>query len=347
MRFRLIAILISLAIGILSNAQQLGGNTVYNFINQPNSAQLSALGGVNISNITNDVSMSFANPALLRQQMNLQLSSSFNNYFAGIRNYSATSAWYLSKSSTNIALGVNYFDYGNITQTDAAGNILGNFHPNDNVLQIMASRKYLQHWWYGATLKFISSNYGQYRSNGLAVDIGINYYDSVHLFQVGFVTKNWGAQLKSYSANSVKEQLPFDMQLGVTKRLAHAPIQFSLTAHHLQAFNMYYSDSSFNNFVGDNSNSASNSALNKIVSHLVLATQFFISDQLEITAAFNFLNRHDLNIYNTTNGLNGFTLGIGAYLKKIHLRYATGFYQQNMFHQISLNIDWKGNTLFN
>ena len=78
---------------------------------------------------------------------------------------------------------------------------------------------------------------------------------------------------------------------------------------------------------------------------MVVATQIFVSHEIELTAAYNFIRRYDLNVYNTANGLNGFTLGIGLYLKKIHVRYATGFYQQNMFHQIGLNIDWKGRNL--
>jgi len=105
-------------------AQTLGGNTVYNFVTQPNTAQLSALGGVNISNISNDVGMAFQNPALLRPAMQQQLNTAFNNFIAGIKNYSLTTAWYLNQSKTNVAIGINYFDYGILTQTDASGNVL-------------------------------------------------------------------------------------------------------------------------------------------------------------------------------------------------------------------------------
>jgi hypothetical protein len=326
------------------SAQQLGGTTVFNFTNQPNSSQLAALGGVNISNISNDVSMSFHSPSLLRTQMHQQLNASFNNYFAGVKNYSITSDFYLPKPNTNLAIGINYFDYGTLTQTDAAGNILGNFHPNDYVLQLTASHKYLTHWWYGMTVKFISSNYGQYKSNGIAADVGVSYYDSANFLQASFLVKNMGTQLKTYSSGLQKEQVPFDMQIGITKRLEHAPFQFSLTAHHLQAFNIYYNDTAYNASIG-NDNTSNNFTLNKIVSHLVLATQVFITDQLEVSAGYNFLRRHDLTVYNTTNGLSGFTLGLGIMLKRLHIRYATGFYQQNMFHQIGVNLNWKGEMI--
>ncbi|WP_298391187.1 type IX secretion system protein PorQ [Hydrotalea sp.] len=322
-------------------AQTLGGNTVYNFVTQPNTAQLSALGGVNISNISNDVGMVFQNPALLRPSMQQQLNTSFNNFVAGIKNYSLTTSWYLNKPQTNIAIGINYFDYGILAQTDAAGNVFGTFKPVDYVAQLMFSHAYHTHWWIGGTFKFINSHYAQYKSSGLAVDIGFNYYDSIKGFQAAFVVKNMGSQLKTYT-NGVKEELPFDVQLGITKKLAKAPLQFSLTAHHLQTFNTLYNDTAFNAAYGTITNNSS--FINQLVTHLVASVQLMIDHKVEVTAGYNFLRRHDLNVYATANGLNGFTLGAGVLFKKIHIRYATGFYQQNLFHQVSLNFNWKGDA---
>jgi hypothetical protein len=330
-------------LAIISRAQTLGGNTVFNFLSQPNTAQLSALGGVNISNIGNDAGMSFQNPALLRPQMNQQLNTSFNDFFAGIKNYSLTSAFYLEKPNTSLSVGVNYFDYGIITQTDASGNILGIFHPNDYVVQLSASKQYKERWWYGTTFKFISSNYAQYTSNGIAFDIGVAYYDSANFLQAGVAVKNIGTQLKTYDGSSQRQELPFDLEFGITKRLQHAPIQFSLTMHHIQAFNIYYNDTVFN--AAEGIGNSGNNGLQKVMDHLILSAQFFISNKIEATAAYNFLRRDDLNAYSVANGLNGFTFGAGVLLKKLHIRYATGFYQQNMFHQFSLNFNWKGNDL--
>ena len=324
------------------DAQILGGNTVYNFLEQPNSSQLSALGGINVSTISNDVSMGFYNPALLRSSMNLQFNASFNRFLAGINNSSITSAWHLEKSNTTIAAGVNYIDYGSLAQTDAAGNILGSFRPNDYVVQLSASHNYLDRFWYGMTLKYASSNYGLYKSSGLAVDVGVAYYDSSSQLQLSVLIKNLGTQLKTYDGSMVKEGLPFDIEAGITKRLLNAPLQFSLTAHHLQAFNIYYNDSAFNASEGNDNSGLKSLTINKMLSHLVLSTQFFIGDKLELMGGYNFLRRHDLNAYNLTSGLNGFTLGAGILLKKVHIRYATGFYEQNMFHQFSISLNWNG-----
>jgi hypothetical protein len=331
------------AILLCTNAsgQTLGGNAVFNFLSQPNTAQLSALGGVNISTIGQDVGMALQNPALLRPVMHHQASASFNAFLAGIKNYSLVSAWHLRPAAVNIAGGINYFNYGTIAQTDAAGNMLGNFRPVDYVVQVMASKQYHDRFWYGITLKYINSSYGQYKSSGLAADVGIAYYDSARLLQVSVAVKNMGTQLGTYDGSNRKEELPFDLQVGVTRRLENAPFQFSLTAHHLQGFNIYYNDTSFRASEGELGYGNSNT-LQKIFSHLVLSTQIFLNEKLEVLAGYNFQRRQDLNAYNLTSGLNGFALGTAVLLKKLHIRYATGFYQRNLFHQLSLNLNWDG-----
>ncbi len=323
-----------------TNAQTLGGNAVFSFLSQPNTAQLSALGGMNISSIGNDVGMSFHNPSLLRPAMHRQVNTSFNAFVAGISSYSFTGAYH-APGIANFALGVNYLNYGTLTETDASGNILGSFRPADYVVQLMASRQYHERFWYGVTMKYINSSYGQYRSSGLAFDVGVTYYDSSNRLQVSLVAKNMGTQLRTYDGSGNKEELPFDLQAGITKRLADAPLQFSLTAHHLQKFHIYYSDTSFNASEGE-IGYGGNNTLQKIFSHIVLSAQVFLNEKLELTTGYNFQRRQNLNAFNFTSGLNGFTLGTGILLNKLHIRYATGFYQRNLFHQFSLNMNWGG-----
>ena len=87
---------------------------------------------------------------------------------------------------------------------------------------------------------------------------------------------------------------------------------------------------------------SSNHTFQKILSHLIIATQIFLHERLDLTIGYNFQRRQDLNGYNIANGLNGFSMGAGVLLKKIHIRYAAGFYQQNLFHQLSLNFNFDG-----
>ncbi len=338
---RVFIIVVLVYIATMCYAQTLGGNAVFNFLSQSNTAQLAALGGVNISSIGNDVGMAFHNPALLRNEMHQQVNTSFNAFLAGISQYSATTAFHLANKNLNLGLGVQYLNYGTLVQTDASGNVLGNFRPTDYVVQMMVSKQYNERFWIGATAKYIQSNYGAYRSNALAMDFGLLYFDKQHEIQASVVVKNLGTQLATYNNDGKKEELPFDIQAGISKRLKKAPLQFSLTAHNLQRLNIYYNDTSFNAVEGG----VNAGALQKVFAHLVVSTQIYLSQNVELNFGYNFLRRQDLNIYGTTSGLNGFTMGMGVLFQKLQIRYGTGFYQRNMFHQVSLNFNINGAAL--
>ncbi|WP_127130029.1 type IX secretion system protein PorQ [Pseudoflavitalea rhizosphaerae] len=319
-------------------SQTLGGSTVFNFLKLPNAPQLTALGGINISQITNDIGLAYNNPALLRNNMHTQTQLSFNSLKGGLQQYHLMAGYHHEALNTNFALGVQFMNYGSVPQTDLSGNVNGEFRPVDYVVQASASRQYLNKWHYGASLKFIHSSYGIYRSSGLALDIGISYYDSASLWQASFAAKNMGAQLTAY-AGSEKEELPFDLQLGISKRLANAPLQFSITAWHLQRFDIRYEDTAFNAENGFEQNGKGKDFFfDKLFRHVVIGAQCYVTDKIELSLGYNHMRRKELNAGTQGNGLNGFSLGVGALFKKLQIRYARSWYQRNIaFNQFGLS----------
>ena len=309
-------------------AQTLGGNSVFNFLKLPATPQLTALGGVNTSHISNDVGLAFNNPALLKSSMHSQLNAVFNGLYNGISAYHLSLGYHHEKLNTNFGWGIHFINYGSIQETDASGNIYGNMHPVDWVMQVSASRSYLKKWNYGATLKYISSNYGQYRSNGIAVDVGLLYHDTAALFSASILAKNMGTQLKTYEGTD-PDDLPFDLQLGVSKRLENSPFGFSLTAHHLHQFDIRYNDADFNDVNGYPNGSDKKFTFDKLFRHVVVAANVYLADKVEITAGYNYLRRKELNIGNTGNGLNGFSMGAALILPKLQVRIARSQYQRN------------------
>jgi hypothetical protein len=283
--------------------------------------------------------MAFYNPALLTSSMHTQMNAVFNNFYAGISTYHLSLGYHSTDLNTNFLWGVHYFTYGDIQQTDASGNILGSLQPTDWEMQISASRSYLQKWNYGITMKFINSNYGQYRSNGIAADVGVLFHDSVSLFSASVLAKNMGFQLKKYY-NGNAEDLPFDLIAGISKRLANAPFGFSITADHLHQFDIRYNDTTFsndNNFGPMNNNKKF--TFDKIFRHFVIASQIYIGDYIEVSLGYNHLRREELNIDKSGNGLNGFSVEVGALFNKIQIRYARAYYQNNTaYNQFGLNL---------
>jgi hypothetical protein len=319
-------------------SQTLGGRSAYNFLKFPASPQASALGGLNLTNQSNDLSLAFNNPAQLDSAMHTQMVGNFNSLYAGVKNMHWMQAYRHPKLKTNFAAAILYFDYGSTTQTDASGNILGAYKPRDFVIQLSASREYLNRWKYGASVKYLASNYGVYRSNAIAADVGVLYRDTANLLQVSLLAVNMGSQLKRYNP-AEPEELPFDLQFGISKRLAKAPIQLSLTAHHLHRFDIFYNDTLFNNENGIRNRPDKKFTTNKLFQHFVFSTQILIGQYVEVSAGYNYVRRQELQINNASNGLIGFSFGAGVLLNKLQVRYARTYFQNSTaYNQLGLTM---------
>lgn len=308
-----------------AKGQTLGGKAAYNFLKLPSSPLLAAAGGVNVSYGEGEVGLAVTNPALLNRGHDNQLNTSFNAFLAGTKGYSASGALFSEKLQTTFAGHLSYFDYGTLSNTDAAGNVMGTFRPVDYVVQASAAKKYLEKWSYGLSLKFIQSSYGQYRSVAIAADVGVLYHDSANAFSASIVVKNMGTQLRTYAGAT--EELPFDLQAGITKRLAKAPFGFSLTAQHLQTFDILYRDTVFNR---DNNITSSSSVLTKLFTHLVVATHLYLGQNIEANIGYNALQRKELGAGTESNGLTGFSAGLRVRLPKFQVLFARSAYQRGV-----------------
>lgn len=322
---RIIIFLSLLFFKLTAHGQTLGGEAAYPFLKLPGSPVLAAAGGVNVSYASNDVGFAVNNPALLRAEMHGQLNLSFNHFLGGIKAYSLSGAYYKPEWNTTLAGNIYFVDYGAVEQTDAAGTINGSFRPVDFAVQVSASRSYLERWQYGASLKFIRSSYGQFGSSAVAADAGLSYVDSAKGFSASVLAKNMGVQLSGFTEQ--KEDLPFDLQIGFTQRLAKAPLGFSVTAHHIHRFDILYRDTAFNN---ENGFETRNGFFNKALNHFALSSHVYLGKNLEAIIGFNHLRRSELNVGNSGNGLNGFSIGLRAKFNKLEFQYARASYQRNL-----------------
>jgi hypothetical protein len=319
---------------LLSRTQTIGGSSTYNFLKLPATPLLTAVGGVNTSYKTNEVGLTANNPALLSADMHSQLGISFNSFLAGIKTYSATGAYQYNRWNTSFGGHIYFVDYGSIPHADGAGNIMGNFHPVDYVVQLSAARQYLERWSYGLSVKFIESNYQLYKSSAIALDFGILYSDSSNGVYASLLAKNMGVQIKTYSGAG--EDLPFDLEMGLTKRLKRAPFGFSVTAQNLHQFNTLYNDEEFNT---NNNIPSDNSFINKLFNHFVVASHLYVGNNLEGVIGYNRLRRQELNTGSSGNGLNGFSMGVRVKFLKIQILYARSSYQRNFsYNQFGLNL---------
>ncbi|MBL0340508.1 MAG: type IX secretion system protein PorQ [Bacteroidetes bacterium] len=181
----------------------------------------------------NDLNLVFGNPALLNPEMNKQLTFSGVSYFADIKYGYVAYARDIKQLGT-FAAGMHYVNYGDFTETDDTGQKLGEFKAGEYSLNLSWARPlYDSSFTVGVTLKTIYSSLESYSSMGMALDLGANYYFEKSLIDISLVAKNVGRQFKYYTSGN-NEPLPFEIQMGVSKKLAKAPFRFSIIMHHLE-----------------------------------------------------------------------------------------------------------------
>ncbi|MGN6508214.1 MAG: type IX secretion system protein PorQ [Chitinophaga sp.] len=345
MKYRYVFILLLLS--AYAKAQVLGGRQTFAFLDLPPSPQVTALGGITVSQQGTDLSLGLMNPALLRSAMHTQLQVGYSGYPGGVRYSNFAFAYHVPSIATTFATSIQYTGYGAVTHTDAAGNVLGSFRPVDFYWQVSASRRYLEKWAYGISFKYIRSRYLDFRATGFGTDVGIAFRDTASGWQAGLLAKNMGTQFSKYTAGE-REGLPFDLQAGVSKRLKHVPLQLSATLHHIYQFDVRYADpAAEENIIIENGDTIrrNGGAMDNIFRHFVLAAQFEIGQYVEVTAGYNHLRRRELALPNQ-GGLSGFSFGLGVIVKKIQLRYARSWYQRSIaFNHIGLSLplnQWTG-----
>jgi len=326
-----------------SIAQVLGGKATFSFLDLPVSPAQTALGSINVSQLGNDIALSALNPALLRADMHTHLQLNYTSYFADVLYAHALYGYHAEKLQTTFAGGIQYIDYGSVTQTDATGSIQGSFRPRDMAIQVTASRQYLEKWHYGATLQFVQSRYQQYNSTGLVLHFGLTYEDTTHHWQAGLLAKNMGLQLSTYTPGN-QEPLPFDLQVGISKRLSGVPLQLSATLHHIYQYDVRYADPGFQEgslITNGDTVKTSGQAVDKIFRHFVLAAHWEIGRYVTLTAGYNHLRRQELSDPQL-RGLSGFSAGVGVVTRKIQLRYARAWYQRSAaLNQFGINLPLK------
>lgn len=293
------------------------GDNVFTFLRFPTSAHVNALGGQNVSLIERDPSLTFHNPALLGGEMDGMLNLNYMNYIADINVGSAIYTKAFRKRGS-WALGATFISYGSMKEMTSEHTHLDNFSGKDLSINASYSHDLSDTWRGGLTFKMLYSSLADYSSFGLAVDAGLSYYNPENDFSFGLALKNIGAQLKTY--DSEREKLPWDIQLGLTKRMAHAPIRVSVTAIHLNKWKFKYIDDSLNETELDDN------FFQTAVKHLVFGVDLVPSENFWLGVGFNPKANQDMKLKDGGNGLGGFSIGAGLKISKFDLNASVARY---------------------
>lgn len=330
-----VAYLVCIAVLLFSykNAlsQVTGGQYAFEYLRLANSPHVAALGGITVANPDNDISFALQNPAMMRPGLHNQLQLNYNIYYADIKVMNLAYGYHLPKLNTSLLLGVQYLNYGSMPQTDPIGNVTGDFKAADYAISLGASRKYLEHWRYGATIKWAGSRlYNDMSANAAMVDVGVNYFDTSMLLDVGITAKNMGVMIKKYTPGESAEPLPFDLQLGISKKFKHLPLRLFTTLHHLYRWDIRYSnpaDLTGTSAIGGNDTVVDNKSHfgDKLFRHFIFGAELTLGKRIVVTGSYNVLRRKELAL-STQTGLAGFAFGLGINLNKFQVHYGRSYY---------------------
>jgi hypothetical protein len=315
----------------LSGAQS-GGDNVYDFLSIPNAARVTSLGGEQISIFDDDLNFVYQNPSLLNGSMSDNLTMSYIDYLADIK-YTYVSYAHTFNRIGNFGLGLQYIDYGKFDEADEYGRILGTFnHVYDYSVNAYYSRPILDSiLQVGGTLKAIGSEYEYWNSFGLALDAGVTYYNKNQLFCASFVMKNLGTMVNTYYKGADNEPLPFELQLGITKKLKHAPFRLSILARHLEVADLTYTSELDQSAQTDllTGNVQEKSKISRfgdnVMRHLIFGLEFLPTKNFYVNVGYNYKRREELKIPDKM-GSTGFSWGFGLKIYKFRISYGRARY---------------------
>lgn len=279
-----------------------GGESAFNFLRLPYSSRAAALGGSNISVIEDDLSMAMHNPALLINVSDKTIDLSFMTYMSGSKVAGAAFNKTFGERSSG-AVAARYIDYGTFDGYTQDNIFTGTFRAMDIELSFMYCYLLSEHWSGGVSGKFIYSQYESLNSLALGVDLGLNYYNQDIDFSASLTFKNLGGQVMTFEEKH--EIMPIDIQLGLTKRLSHAPILLSVTfvdLHRWRSTDFYNADGSKDNF-GE-----------LLLKHIILGADVLIGNNFYASIGYNYRISRELS---TGKGLTGFSLGAGLHINKV------------------------------
>lgn len=303
---------------------QIGGMGTYQFLNVPSNARINALGGNAISTPDADINLVSYNPSLLNKKNHKQIGANYINYFSDIKAGELNFGFHSDTLNTSFSAGIQYMNYGNFTKTSPDGQVLGTFTAGEYNYHVSAAKTYNQ-FSYGATLKFIYSNLEAYNSFGVAADLAANWRSDDELMLVTAVLGNIGTQISTYTQNNY-ENIPYNLQIGFSKKFAHNPFRIGIIAHNLQSpGKLLYQipNRQFTSLETGLPIEEEFSILSKAMSHLIINTELLLGKSIQIRFGYNALRNRELSL-NNIRGMNGFSWGVGLKLNRFHFAYGYG-----------------------
>jgi len=306
---------------------QIGGDNDYEVLNLSPSARMAAMGGNFLTINDNDITLIQANPSLLNPGLHNHLGVAFVDYYTGI-NYGASSYSRTFENLGSFAASIKYVDYGKFVGADETGTKTGDFYGGQSCFDLGWGRQLDSLFSIGANLKMIYSSQESYNSFGMAVDVAGSYFSRDRSLTISLIAKNIGRQLASNYDNN-HEPLPFEIQIGLSKRLAHLPFTYSILYNHLEKWDLMYDDPAdvkTDAITGEVQERPDVEVFfDNLARHIVIGGELYIGKYISLRGGYNYQRRQELKIESKPATV-GFSWGVGLRISKFQFSYARSTY---------------------
>ena len=289
---------------------QIGGKSVYQFLNLAQSPRQAALGGKTVTVVDYDVNQAFYNPATINEKMHNRLSANYGSYYGEVSYGTAAYAYTYDRHLQTFHAGISYVNYGTFEGRDELGNLTSDFTGSEAALSL--GYAYNLPWtdmYVGANAKLISSTLESYNSWGAAVDLGFLYVDVDNDINYGLTVRNLGFQIKPYQ--DTNEKLPLAIDAGISQLMLHVPIRWHVTLENLQQWNIAFSNPNrAQGSLDGGSEEEKVSFFNNALRHVILGAELFPEKGFNIRLGYNFRRGEELRIVDKRN-FSGISVGFG------------------------------------
>ena len=304
---------------------QIGGQSVYQFLNLITSPRQAALGGKTITIYDEDVNQVHFNPAVINADMDNHLALNYGSYYGDVSYGTASYAYSYDRHIQTFQAGVNYINYGKFDGRDENGNQTAEFTGNEVALSLAYAYAIPNtNLHLGTSAKIISSKLESYSSFGGALDLGALYIDETNKTNYALVARNIGTQFTTYSGTN--EKLPFEILFGISKQLENVPIRWHLTFENLQQWQVAFSNPARTiNSIDGGSTPEKVTFFNNAMRHIVFGAELFPTKGFNFRLGYNFRRGEELRVLDQRN-FSGISLGFGLKVNKIKFNYSYSRY---------------------
>ena len=290
------------------------GTSGFEFLRIVFNPRSSAMAGAFVA-MRGDVSGIMHNPAGMAFGEGQHVSFDYVNYLLDIGGGQAAYSQRI-EGFGQISGVISYFNYGSFDETTEFAQKTGNqFGAHDISFAVSYADHLEKYFSYGVSVKYIHSKIDMYTASAIAADFGLLYEaafeDDLYF---GLSLLNLGTPISAFI--STKESLPVRLRLGMTKKLAHLPLEFNIALNDL---NVYEKD------------------VWERLKKFSIGGEFTLSDLLRLRLGYNNDIHQGLDT-GTGAGFSGVALGLGIYYNAYRFDYGfSSFGDLGNTHRIGIS----------